>query len=325
MKRLPSISTLALVLLVVACAARAEAQTDTRAGGRRGQDRPRAQTNPAELFAATPLTDFRSGETYLGLEGGLYGGGSNIPSRVHHEAGLRAAASVRPINGSIVLMSIGMSNAHHEWEAFLRMVGRRQGSAWTRGSIRMINGAFGGASADVWDGRDARAYDRLRDRELAPQGVTEADVQVVWLKLTHQGARRSLPDPQADMFELAERCGRVITALESRYPNLRQVFLSSRSYGGYRGRGGKAEPFAYEGGFAMRACILAREGKTDPWVGWGPYLWAKGPTPRADGFAWQRQDFTADALHPSDSGEAKVAELIAKFFQTSAYTSWYRQ
>jgi hypothetical protein len=84
-----------------------------------------------------------------------------------------------------------------------------------------------------------------------------------------------------------------------RYPNLQQVFVTSRIYGGYA-NGQPAghnclmpEPFAYEEGFAVQRAIVAQIDRTTsdyagdvrypesaPWFDWGPYLWASGETPR---------------------------------------------
>jgi len=35
-----------------------------------------------------------------------------------------------------------------------------------------------------------------------------------------------------------------------------------------------------------------------------------------DSLVWERADFGADGVHPSDSGRQKVAELLLQFFTT---------
>jgi len=49
---------------------------------------------------------------------------------------------------------------------------------------------------------------------------------------------------------------------------------------------------------------------------WGPYIWAAGLSPNADGLVWLATDFEADNVHPSDQGEAKVGARLAAFFDT---------
>jgi hypothetical protein len=54
-----------------------------------------------------------------------------------------------------------------------------------------------------------------------------------------------------------------------------------------------------------------------PLLLWGPYLWADGPRGRkVDGLIWERADFVADGVHPSESGRRKVAELLLEFLTT---------
>lgn len=109
----------------------------------------------------------------------------------------------------------------------------------------------------------------------------------------------------------------------ARYPNLRQVFIMSRNYGGYAQNAPapgdpfqgclNPEPFAYEEGFSIQRLAVAQirqaYGLTSsdsysgpvtydatPWFDWGPYLWASGKTRRSDGLAWCDND--TDPLSP---------------------------
>lgn len=100
-----------------------------------------------------------------------------------------------------------------------------------------------------------------------------------------------------------------------RYPNLQQVFIASRTYGGYANGMPHGclmpEPFAYEHGFAVQRAIVAQInsvpggdpapyiGAVDytldangnnvghaPWFDWGPYLWTNGVSGRSDQLRW---------------------------------------
>lgn len=302
-----------------------------------------------------PLTEL-SGGTYLGFEGGLYEGGSDQPPADHAAAGLTAADRIRPLDprgnpdpeGRIVLLSVGMSNTTQEFCAgpptacaSWSFAGQAAADpAIDHGRVVIVDGAVGGQPAEDWDSPSDPVYDRVRDQRLGALGVTEAQVQVAWVKQANPRPSVSLPAVQADAFELEAGLGDIVRALKVRYPNLRQVFLSSRTYAGYATTTLNPEPYAYETGFAVKWLITAqieqaRTGRIDsesgdlspertPWVAWGPYLWADGETSRADGLVWLREDFAGDGTHPSTSGEQKVGRLLLDFFATSPFSRcWF--
>ena len=61
-----------------------------------------------------------------------------------------------------------------------------------------------------------------------------------------------------------------------------------------------------------------------PWVGWGPYLWADGAFPRADGLSWNCSDFARAGTHPARSGVDKVPDMLLDFVHTDPSASeWY--
>lgn len=260
--------------------------------------------------AATPLDDLRTGR-YHGRQGGLYPGGRNAPSAAYRAKGLAAAKQVAPIGGRIVLLSIGMSNTSQEFESFRRLAA---GTSDLNPRLTIVNGAQGGQDAERIYRPDAPYWGGV-DGRLAAAGTTPAQVQVVWLKQAIAGERRAFP---ADAGVLRYRLRSIVAVLQSRFPNLRLVYLSSRTYAGYATTSLNPEPFAYDSGFAVKWAIQDRiEGKVSgPWLAWGPYLWTNGTKGRRDGTVWECADAAADGTHPSPSGQQKVAALLLRFFRS---------
>jgi hypothetical protein len=61
-------------------------------------------------WPATPLTDFQTGEKYLGAFPGFLYAGQNDPPADHDSDGRTFAGRIHPINGKVVFLSIGFSN-----------------------------------------------------------------------------------------------------------------------------------------------------------------------------------------------------------------------
>jgi hypothetical protein len=313
----------------------------------------------AALAQQVPLSDLGTA-AYLGFSGGLYPDGSNVPPADHAAAGVAHARAIQPLDtrglphrdGRIAMLSIGMSNTTQE---FCSQSGNTPCDAWTfvgqaladpevNGStLAFVNGARGGQTASEWDSPEDPNYARVRDVDLSRLGLTEAQVQVAWVKVANARPTRSLPTDDADAYALVGQTGNIVRALKARYPNLRMVFLSSRIYAGYATTALNPEPYAYESGFAVKwlvesqirqmrnggTLVDARAGDLDyntvaPWVGWGAYLWADGLNVRSDGVIWERRDLEGDGTHPSRAGEEKVGSMLLQFFKTDPLTKpWF--
>ena len=317
------------------------------------------------LFAASaaaqriPINDLGT-SMYLGkFEGGLYENGSNQMPADHRLAEMRHAASVEPLDrdgnpaadGKIVLLSIGMSNTTQEFCAQgnpspcapWSFAGQAASDpAVNHRTLVTVNGARGGQDASTWDAPTKSNYNLIRDTDLTPAGLSEKQVQAVWLKIANAQPTVALPSPNADAYRLEQQTGNIVRALKTRYPKLQLVFISSRIYAGYATTALNPEPYAYESGFAVKWTVAAqieqrRSARVDPaagnlddgpggqpWIGWAAYLWADGMNARSDGLTWARADLEGDGTHPSQSGEQKVGAMLLEFFKHDAGTvSWF--
>lgn len=289
------------------------------------------------LFTATPLTEMGSAR-YKTHEGGLYGAGRNTMPETHARAGRLLAEAIAPLDtlgqpdpaGAIVLLSIGMSNATQEYSAFQAMADT---FAMRNPRLVVVDGAQGGQTASIIRNPDAQFWSVIERQRLPARGVRPAQVQAVWLKEANAGPTQAFPT-HAEM--LRDDLAAVVRVLRAKYPNLMQVFLSSRTYGGYATTTLNPEPYAYESGFAVQWLVRAQiDGDPSlnyddtnpqaPWLAWGPYLWASGATPRTDnGLVWLPTDVAADGTHPSAGGRQKVGRLLLDFFRTDSLTvPWF--
>ncbi|MCY0952966.1 hypothetical protein [Streptomyces sp. H27-S2] len=289
-----------------------------------------------------PLNDLGTG-TYQGRTGGLYPGGSNTRPAAHNTAGeniannhvlpRNAAGQVDLVNGKVVLISIGMSNTTQEFQKFIQTAG---GYAGLNSKIVIVDGAQGSKDANAWANPADTTWSVLASR-LSAAGVTPAQVQAVWLKEQLVGDNLGAFPAGADA--LANTLGTIMRNARANYPNLALGYVASRiyTYNPVRSAG------AYQQGWAVKKLIENQingdsnlsygAGGVAPWLSWGPYMWADGlgadgvagGTPgRSDGLEWACTDLVSDRVHPSATGQQKVADLILNQFSTdSTTTPWF--
>jgi hypothetical protein len=289
------------------------------------------------IISATPLTDFGS-LTYRGFQGGLYPDGSNQRPAVHNAAGVSIAQAIRPLNnagsiddvdGKITWMSIGMSNATQETQAFLSLM---QTFTNKNPKLVLIDGAKGGEDinninnppGNYWD----TVYNRLRNAGLSP-----AQVQIIWFKEAEAQPTDTSFATYPDALKSKYRS--VMQILKVKFPNLKLCYLSDRIYAGYATSKLNPEPFAWYTGWTVKRVIAdqltgdpslnyAGSNPSSAWLSWGPYLWANGASPRKDGLIWLPADYQSDGTHPGTSGRQKVAQMLLQFFSTDETTKpWF--
>ena len=283
-----------------------------------------------ESTGMVALTDLGKG-AYKGEQGGLYPGGGNTPPATHLKAGLEIARRIVPLDaegresadGKIVLMSVGMSNTNMKFQAFQKLA---KGDSSLNPRLAIVDGAQGGQV--VWVTAKPHAiYWDVVDERLAAAGVTRQQVQAAWVLQAIPGPTQPWP---AEVKDLQRYLVETLHVMHDRFPNLKIVYLSSRTYAGYATSPLNPEPHAYESGFACKWLIADQiAGKPElnydpakgavraPWCAWGPYVWADGTRPNQDGLSYVRADYVdSDGTHPADSGRLKVAQRLLQFLKT---------
>ncbi len=295
----------------------------------------------------TPLNDLGPA-LYLGEQGGLYPGGTNTIPAAHLAAGAAIAQAIVPLaadgtsdpaNGRVVLVSLGMSNTTQEFAS--RGPGafkpRSDADPSRNPKVTVVDCARGGQAAKEWLDPDGLAWTSALQR-LSNAGVTPAQVQVMWLKLAERSS--DIPDktfPAHARFH-ADRLATILRMAKARFPNLRLVFMSSRTRA-WRDEVNalNPEPIAYEENFSVKWVIQRQiDGAADlnydpargavlaPFLAWGPYLWIDGDVPRSDGLTWPCSDVVDDFTHPSEAGVWKVGDQLTAFFRGDPLAApWY--
>jgi hypothetical protein len=311
-----------------------------------GRDAPPGGQPGKRIVADTsnlkPLTEMRTA-LYQGQQGGLYPDGKNERPAAHEAAGLRLAKEVQPrdadgkpsADGKIVLLSVGMSNTGQISNGFQQAL--RGARDDVNPKMVFINGAQGGMTAAAIQSLDSgsgKRYWSVVDERLEDAGLTRKQVQVAWIKQADAHPKEGFPDYAR---KLQKEQGNIVRLLHERFPNLKLVYLSSRTYGGYATTTLNPEPYAFESGFSVKWLIEeqikgeaalnhdAKKGAVKaPWLSWGPYLWANGTTKRADGFSYEQSDFGGDGTHHDSSGVRKTGEQLLKFFKSDSTTKpWF--
>lgn len=292
-----------------------------------------------------PLTQLGTG-TYQGFTGGLYPSGNNTRPAAHESDGIYLNRFIRPRdqngnlnqNGMIVLLTIGMSNTTQESSVFIPLA---NADPMKNDKLKIVDGAEGGMSADkIHDltTQTAQEYWQYVEQQLANANVTGAQVQAVWLKEADDIPLTTFP---ADALKLKSELADIARIIKQKYPNTQQIFLSSRSYGGYANTGSAArrgEPVSYQTAFADKWLIEDQiNGDPNlnynpnlgavkaPWLSWGAYFWADGLTPRIyDGLFYECSDFQSDGVHPATGARNKVANQLLDFFKTDTVAKrWF--
>jgi hypothetical protein len=240
---------------------------------------------------------------------------------------------VTAVDGIIGLVCIGMSNGNQECSDFIQRVGGVF-AAEVNPAVKVVNCAVGGHAIERWNdpAYDAALWDDCVTRKLTRAGVRPDQIRVLWHKAADQfttlpggGPMPLYPSSGSDYEAFYANLGAFAARVRAKFPSVQAVYVSSRSYGGFAGSAGRGEPLSYEEGHALNAWLALNRDVDGVWYGWGPYLWAADCATgvrNSGGICYVRDDYVADGVHPSASGQAKVSSLLHERLMRE---SWYRR
>lgn len=234
----------------------------------------------------------------------------------------RASPVVTPVDGIIGVVCIGMSNANQECARLIAAT--EAGGPWAAekaATVRLVNCAVGNHAIERWidPAYDATLWDACAGPKLAARGVRRDQVRVILHKAANQfgsgpnGAPLpAYPAPDANYFDFLANLAAFAARVRAEFPAVQAVYTSSRSYGGFSGNAARGEPRSYEEGHALNTWLATHPQVDGIWQGWWGYLWAPACTTgqhNGSGVCYDRADFVEDGVHPSASGEIKIARI----------------
>lgn len=157
-------------------------------------------------------------------------------------------------------------------------------------------------SSEVWDEVNTR---------MTTQGIAYNEVQVIWLQ-------DDILDETAATFPGTPEAVKVgfisfVDKLKSKFPKLKQIFITGRPYSGFSDDIKHDEPKGYYNGWACKWLVeaqIAGEIPALPWICDSIYMWTDGTTPRADGLTITEAHYNADGIHLSGSGKIKFGDYL---------------
>jgi hypothetical protein len=291
-----------------------------------------------------PINDLGTG-TWNGFKGGLYPNGSNYIPKGHKNAGLQLAGQIQPldangnpdpVNGKIVIISIGMSNTTMAFSTFVPLA---NADGNKNPKVKPVDCAEGGMSSDIISIVNAKSYRHYWDttvaNRLSAAGVTARQVQAIWYKEAYPVGSPG-PTPQTYSDSMISQSKRIMKIIKTKFPNVKICYIASRIYAGYATSTLNPEPYSYWQGWSMKWLIeqqinndpvlqYSGANPVSPWLCWGTYNWANGTIPRSDGLTWIcPTDFNSDGTHPSVAGRQKVAARLLNFLDNDSTACWYR-
>lgn len=202
--------------------------------------------------------------------------GSNEPPSLHSARGDSIAQVLS--GGPIKVACFGMSNSKLIFDDLIARLGT---SVLDNPQVSVVDFAESGCDLTCW---------------MSKSVASDAAVKVVFLYHSNNKPQSSGCDQlkrfPTHALNTQAQLENFLVKIRSAYPNLKQVFISSREFGGWGCAPSSTkytEPVAFEEGFSVKWFVEAHLNEVSPWIGWGPYTWDS---------ATKRENFRKDGVHP---------------------------
>ncbi|MBK6730983.1 MAG: hypothetical protein IPG60_08455 [Bacteroidetes bacterium] len=282
-----------------------------------------------------PLADLKN-DTFNNYNGGKYPNGQNAIPLAHYKKGIQLFNAIFPIdinghidsiNGKIGFMILGFSTAAMTGNVFKLICTMKDLDPHLTIGIGAQGGMDINAMLDEGSG-----YWRKAILDLSNVGLSNAQIQLIWIS-TGDMQSASLEFPKQSIA-LADKYHTLLLMIKQKYPNIKIVFLSDRTFAGYIDNNGPqllAEPTAYYTSWAVKFLIERQlQSLTDytysdiPFIDWGPMLWTNGETGDSYNYKWDCDDAAKGGIHPTAKGRSKEAIRLYNFFSNHPYTKqWF--
>lgn len=290
-----------------------------------------------------PLTQMTS-ESWNGILGGLYPGGSNLRPFEHDQLLQEYALDVKAcrtdgmidnVDGKIVVLGIGSSNARSAFNSLERLSSM---DTLRNRSVRFLNVAQQGLGLQNVSSAASEYWTDVSSA-VTSGGYSPTQVQVAWVMLDDsENTDTVFPGAAQD---LADQLYELCKTIKVKFPSVKFVYLSSRPYSGYMDPTettlgmGLVTPRDYIHGWAVKLLIERQINGNDgyafsgthavlPALVWSSYLWADGTTSNSDGLSWECSDFESDGYSLTAAGSSKAGRsLHASFSQDQLSKGWF--
>lgn len=282
-----------------------------------------------------PLADLKN-DTFNNYTGGKYPKAQNAIPHTHYKKGMQLSQDIFPVDnngyidsttGKVGFLILGFSTAAMTGNVFNWICTRKAIDP----HLTIAIGAQGGMDINAMLDENSGYWGKATD-DLINAGLSNSQIQLIWIS-TGDMQSASLDFPEQSIV-LADKYHSLLLFIKQKYPNIKIVFLSDRTFAGYIDNNGPqllAEPTAYYTSWAVKFLIerqlqsLSGYTYSDiPFIDWGPMLWTNGETGDSNNYKWDCYDAAKGGIHPTAKGRSKEAIRLYNFFSNHPYTKqWF--